>query len=247
MRWTWADSGHSVSSGPRLLACPIRNFVRLTTRVVSRELFPTTGTVYQHTFTTPGTLFVHLLRTLRSRHDRRGQRFRWLRTVGMVCRSGHANAGVRMVGVYFPANGKFYAMGGRSADTAGSDFTHPFEYDPASTVGLPSRPLTRQPGKQHGLRRANRLWNALHLLRGRFGGRYQTTATDRVFRYNPVTDMISPVAAPWPGAMGTILPGGFTVFNNKLYILADSTSHGGHATNQIWEFTPSPTPGCRRG
>ena len=37
-----------------------------------------------------------------------------------------------MVGVYFPANGKFYGMGGRSADTAGSDFTHPFEYDPAS-------------------------------------------------------------------------------------------------------------------
>ena len=36
------------------------------------------------------------------------------------------------VGVYFPANGKFYAMGGRSADTAGSDFTHPFEYDPAT-------------------------------------------------------------------------------------------------------------------
>ena len=37
-----------------------------------------------------------------------------------------------MVGVYFPANGKFYGMGGRSADTAGSDFTHPFEYDPAT-------------------------------------------------------------------------------------------------------------------
>ena len=34
-------------------------------------------------------------------------------------------AGVRSVGVYFPANGKFYAMGGRSADTAGSDFTAP--------------------------------------------------------------------------------------------------------------------------
>ena len=38
---------------------------------------------------------------------------------------------VRSVGVFFPANGKFYAMGGRSADTAGSDFTNPFEYDPA--------------------------------------------------------------------------------------------------------------------
>ena len=39
---------------------------------------------------------------------------------------------VRAVGNYFPDNGKFYAMGGRSADTAGSDYTHPFEYDPGS-------------------------------------------------------------------------------------------------------------------
>ena len=39
---------------------------------------------------------------------------------------------VRSVGVYFPTNGKFYAMGGRSSDVAGSDFTNPFEYDPAS-------------------------------------------------------------------------------------------------------------------
>ena len=37
---------------------------------------------------------------------------------------------VRSVGDYFPANGKFYAMGGRSSDVAGSDFTHPFEYRP---------------------------------------------------------------------------------------------------------------------
>jgi len=40
------------------------------------------------------------------------------------------STGVRMVGVYFPANGKFYAMGGRSMDGVGTDFTHPFEYDP---------------------------------------------------------------------------------------------------------------------
>src|SRR6266853_6463406 len=38
------------------------------------------------------------------------------------------STGVRMVGVY--ANGKFYAVGGRSMDGVGNDFTHPFEYDP---------------------------------------------------------------------------------------------------------------------
>src|SRR5207247_7755479 len=42
------------------------------------------------------------------------------------------NFDVRSAGVYFPSNDKFYAMGGRSADTAGSDFTHPFEYTQAT-------------------------------------------------------------------------------------------------------------------
>src|SRR4029077_635109 len=41
---------------------------------------------------------------------------------------------VRSVGVYFPANGRFYAMGGRSADTAGNDFTNPFEFDPVANT-----------------------------------------------------------------------------------------------------------------
>ena len=42
------------------------------------------------------------------------------------------STGVGLVGVYFQANGKFYGMGGRSSDTAGNEFTHPFEYDPGT-------------------------------------------------------------------------------------------------------------------
>src|SRR5712691_10884964 len=38
--------------------------------------------------------------------------------------------GVRFVGVFFPANGKFYVMGGRAFDGGGGEFTNPFEYDP---------------------------------------------------------------------------------------------------------------------
>src|SRR5436305_6766425 len=41
---------------------------------------------------------------------------------------------VRIVGVYFPGNGKFYVLGGRSMDGVGNDFTHPFEYDPTSNT-----------------------------------------------------------------------------------------------------------------
>src|SRR6266496_87555 len=59
---------------------------------------------------------------------------------GVICTPGWSaghdllSVGVRLVGVYFPANGKFYAMGGRGSDVAGSDFTHPFEYDSGSNT-----------------------------------------------------------------------------------------------------------------
>ena len=41
---------------------------------------------------------------------------------------------VRSFGVYFPANGRLYAMGGRADDTAGSDLLNPLEYNPATNT-----------------------------------------------------------------------------------------------------------------
>src|ERR1051325_5047997 len=41
---------------------------------------------------------------------------------------------VRSPGTFFPANGRFYVLGGRSADVAGADFTNPFEYNPATNT-----------------------------------------------------------------------------------------------------------------
>src|SRR2546423_5403749 len=55
---------------------------------------------------------------------------------GITCTPGWSagpdlpSAGVRFVGVFFPANGKFYAMGGRDVNNV--EFTNPFEYDPVS-------------------------------------------------------------------------------------------------------------------
>jgi hypothetical protein len=74
-----------------------------------------------------------------------------------------------------------------------------------------------------------------------------TTATARVFFYNPVTDTVTTLtgADNWPGdAAGTILPGGFAVVNDKLYIL------GGFnilvaSTNQIWQFDPTAAVGSK--
>ena len=43
---------------------------------------------------------------------------------------------VRAVGVYFPTNGNFYTMGGRTSDTAGSDFQHALQYTPGTNSWL---------------------------------------------------------------------------------------------------------------
>jgi hypothetical protein len=168
------------------------------------------------------------------------------RPAGIPCTPGWSpggnfpSAGVRSVGVYFPANGKFYAMGGRSADTAGSDFTHPFEYDP-NTNTWTTKAATYADNQVNNMA-CGVLTDAgtpyIYCVGGSAAG--GTTATDRVFRYNPVSDTISAVAGPWPGAMGTILPGGFSVFSNKLYILGGFNINVGMVAT-IYEFTPPTT------
>ena len=145
---------------------------------------------------------------------------------------------VRAVGVFFPANGKFYVMGGRSSDVSGSEFTHPFEYDPATNTW--STKSATYPDNQVSDMACSVLnqggTDYIYCVGGSAAGK--TTATCRVFRYDPVTDAISAVAACYPGDYDrTILPGGFSVFNNKLYIL------GGYKintsmTDEIWEFDP---------
>jgi N-acetylneuraminic acid mutarotase len=144
--------------------------------------------------------------------------------------------------VYFPANGKFYAMGGRMSDDPGSESTHPIEYDPVAnswTTKAATYPDNHVNNMACGV-----LTDAGTPFIYCVGGSAVTIPDiqNRVFRYNPVTDVISPVAAPWPGAQGTTLPGGFTVFQNKLYILGgfDTITNTGQSVNTTWEFTPSP-------
>ena len=138
-----------------------------------------------------------------------------------------------------PPAGKFYAMGGRSSDAAGSDFTHPFQYTPVlnswvtKSATYPDNQVNNMACGVLGVNGAG----YIYCVGGSAAG--GTTATDRVFRYDPVTDTITTIGAPWPGAMGTILPGGFTVFNNKLYILGGFNINVG-VVDTIWEFTPSP-------
>ena len=148
-----------------------------------------------------------------------------------------SSPGARMVGVFFPGNGKFYAMGGRAFDGGGGEFTNPLEYDPATNTWTTKS--ATYPDDQ-----VNNMACAVLTDSGTpyiycVGGSESTTSTvtGRVFRYNPVTDTISTVAAPWPAGTQNVLPGGFSVLGNKIYIL------GGFNVNvsmddRIWEFTP---------
>ena len=149
------------------------------------------------------------------------------------------STGVRMVGVYFPANGKFYAVGGRSMDGVGNDFTHPFEYDPSANswaIKSASYPDNQVSNMACGVL-SDSGTDYIYCIGGSAGG--QTTATDRVFRYNPVSDTIESITSPWPGdSDGITLPGGFAVFNNKLYILGGFQINTA-MTDTIWEFTPT--------
>src|SRR6267378_4177157 len=162
---------------------------------------------------------------------------------GVVCTPGWSAgpnlpfAGVRFAGVYFPANGKFYAMGGRDASDV--EFTHPFEYDPVTNAWTTK--AATYPDTTTNNMACSVLTDAGTPYIYCVGGSQVTVVGtfDRVFRYDPVTDVISAVAAPWPGGLSMVLPGGFTVLNNKLYILGgfDTVTGGGQGTNQIWEFT----------
>ena len=154
---------------------------------------------------------------------------------------------VRAVGVYFPVDGNFYTMGGRTSDAAGSDFQHVLRYTP-STNSWTQRGVTLPDNQMNNMACGVLTVSGtplIYCVGGSAAG--QTTATARVFFYNPVTDTVTTLAGAdnWPGdAAGTILPGGFAVASNKLYILGGFNINIA-STNQIWEFDPSAAVGAK--
>ena len=153
---------------------------------------------------------------------------------------------VRAWGAFFPADGKFYLMGGRDSDTAGSDFLQPSEYDPAldtwttKTATFPDNNVNNMVG---GVLDFNGTPYIVVVGGSAAGG---TTATSDVRQYDPVADVLTTITTdPWPGnGDGTTLPGGAAVVNNKLYIF------GGFDINismvgTIYQFDPDAAAGSR--
>jgi Kelch motif len=152
---------------------------------------------------------------------------------------------VRATGIYFPANGRFYAMGGRTSDAAGADMPTPYEFDPSTnawvfkTAPFPDNQVNNM---ACGVLSAGKT-PYIYCVGGSATG--STAATTRVFRYDPVADKIETAGIqPWNESTPDTLPGGFTVFENKLYILG-GLSLGTSATNRIFEFIPDNAVGSQ--
>ena len=137
-------------------------------------------------------------------------------------------------------------MGGRTSDTAGDDFQHVLRFDTASNNWL-QMPSTLPDNQMNNMACGVLTVSGtplIYCVGGSAAG--QTTAASRVFTYDPATDTPALLGSDdWPGDVGgTILPGGFTVANNKLYILGGFNINVA-STNQIWEFDPDAAAGSR--
>ncbi len=244
VRWTWAEGGHSVTSGP---PCTVDSqFCSPDDTNCIAGVLSGQGTVYEHTFTEPGvySYFCHA-------HCIIGMT--GVVNVSGGCTPSGWSAGpdmptplVRAVGVHFQADGNFYTMGGRTSDSLGSDFQHALQYNPTSNSWsqMPSTfPDNQMNNMACGVLTVSGT-PLIYCVGGSAAG--NTTATARVFTYDPVTDTPALLGTDdWPGdAVGTILPGGFTVANNKLYILGGFNINVA-STNEIWEFDPNAAAGSR--
>ncbi len=158
-----------------------------------------------------------------------------------------AAAVVRATGIYFPANGRFYVMGGRSADTPGNSFNHPFEYNPATNTWITK--AATYPDNKVGLMACGVLTVSgtpqIYCVGG--NASFGDILTARVFSYDPVTDTITTLTAAdyWPGTTGLVIPGGSAVAGNKLYIIGGFDLSGPVGPTETWQFDPNAAVGSR--
>jgi plastocyanin len=239
VRWTWAGNGHSVTSGPPCEADS--QYCSPDDQACASGILSNTGTVYTHTFAEPGVYsyfcFSHCTFGMTGIVNVSGG----CAPSGWSAGPDLPSVGTRLAGVYFQANANFYGMGGRSSDVAGSDFTNPFEYDPVANSWA-TKAATYPDNQVNNMACGELAVDGtpyIYCVGGSAAG--AATATARVFRYDPVADTIESLdpGDNWPGDVaGTILPGGFTVLNNRLYILGGFNINVA-STNEIWEFDPT--------
>jgi hypothetical protein len=153
---------------------------------------------------------------------------------------------VRAWGVFFPADGKVYLMGGRPTDNGGDDFVNVNIYDPATDTYSTSNASfdDNQVNNMVGGVLDFGGTSLIVTVGGSAAG--ATTATDATRTYDPVGDSLQVLTNdPWPGAAGgTTLPGGAAVYENKLFVFGGFEIGVGMADG-VWVFDPAAAEGSR--
>jgi hypothetical protein len=152
---------------------------------------------------------------------------------------------VRGAGVWFPANGRFYVVGGRTSDLAASDLLTAAEYNPGTnawTIKAATLP-DNQNNNMVGAVMTEGGTPYIYCIGGSAAG--AVTSTPAVRRYDPIADVIIDITTdPWSGAPANTLAGGGAVLGNKLYIFGGFTIGVG-MSSQIWVFDPNAAAGTR--
>jgi plastocyanin/N-acetylneuraminic acid mutarotase len=234
VRWTWAEGGHSVTSGD--LCTADGQFCSPNNTNCGQCVTSNQGFVYEFTFTQAGSFSyfccVHCAIGMTGVVNVSGGACSW------AAGSDLPQAGARFVGVFFPANGKFYVMGGRDVNDV--EFTNPFEYDPMANTWT-TKSASYPDGFTNNMACSVLNDSGTDYIYCTGGSNFASqTTSGRVFRYEPIADVITSVSSNWPPGDAGILPGGFSVFNNTFVILGGFDIPNGVGTDQIWQFTPSP-------
>ncbi len=160
---------------------------------------------------------------------------------GWVSRAPMPTSLVRAAGVWFATNSKFYAMGGRSSDSVGSDQQNPRFYDPSSGTWTIDTAASFPDNQVNNMVCADLTGPSgprIYCVGGSAAG--QSVATSRLAIYDPVGHTFTTGTA-WPGMSPlahTPLPGGRAVVSNKLYILG-GFDPAGSMTREIWQLDPA--------
>ena len=161
-------------------------------------------------------------------------------------RTAAPNNIVRAWGAYFPTDGKFYLMGGRSADTAGADYSQVNIYDPVLDSWSLSTATFSDAQVNNMVGGVLDFGGTKYIVTVGGSAAGATTSSSEVRQYDPVADaMTSLTTDPWPGNTdGATLPGGAAVLNNKLYVFG-GFDIGIGMTSAIYQFDPAAAAGSR--
>jgi hypothetical protein len=152
----------------------------------------------------------------------------------------------------YPPNGKVYLFGGRhGADGEDINMRTIWEHTPGtpgSWVAKNALLDSSQPGSRWTANMAVAVLTDTNGPRiyAIGGNSIDSVPTSTVRIYNPVADSISLLTTdPWPANPARI-PGGYAVYNNKLYIFGGFSAIGtGNVFNDTWVFDPVAAAGTR--